>query len=108
MTTQEFITADLIPIIPLTIMTNSGVLETVEAVVDTGFNGNLTLSSDLIQQLGLTLWGTGRTMLGDGQIVDVNLYIAHIFWQGHNVIVTVEESQSGAPWSVWNSSWVTL
>ncbi len=54
--------------------------EEIEAIVDTGFNGFLTLPPPLIATLGLPFRGRGRAILADGS---ENLFDVHevtVFW----------------------------
>jgi clan AA aspartic protease len=56
--------------------------ENIEAVIDTGFNGYLTLPNDLINRLKLRLAGNRRATLGDGYVVVLDVYFAKLSWQG--------------------------
>ena len=69
--------------------------EKVEAIIDTGFTGELTLPSDLIERLGLPRIGELRITLGDGNEVDVGLYLAMVLWQGEERIVQVLSTDDG-------------
>ena len=55
----------------------------VEAVLDTGFTGYLTLPSSLINHLKLQMAGNRRVALGDGNVVVLNMYLAKVLWDGH-------------------------
>lgn len=56
----------------------------IPSVVDTGFNGHLTLpSSEIIVALGLSLVGKRRAWLADGSEVELEAYAATIQWHGH-------------------------
>jgi predicted aspartyl protease len=50
------------PIIPLSIRRADGTILTQDAIVDTGFNGWLSLPPDLITQLNLTWKRRGRAV----------------------------------------------
>jgi clan AA aspartic protease len=52
----------------------------VEAVIDTGFNGYLSLPGDTINNLTLPLVGNRRAALGDGTVVAVDVYLARVLW----------------------------
>ena len=54
----------------------------IETVLDTGFNGFLTLSASLIAQLGLSKVGEIPATLGDGSNVTADLFEAKVFWDG--------------------------
>jgi clan AA aspartic protease len=51
-----------------------------DTVLDTGFNGFLTLPSHMIQTLRLPFVGHRRATLGDGSIVVLDLYLATVLW----------------------------
>ncbi len=50
----------------------------VDTVIDTGFNGFLTLPSARVQALELPLAGNRRVTLGDGSTVMLDLYLATV------------------------------
>lgn len=54
----------------------------IEAVIDTGFNGYLTLPPDIIAELGLPFRRNGRAVLGDGSAVTFDIHEAVLFWDG--------------------------
>jgi clan AA aspartic protease len=56
--------------------------EKVEVVIDTGFTGFLMLPIDLINRLRLQLIGNRRAILGDGNQVSFDLYLAKVVWHG--------------------------
>ena len=51
-----------------------------DTVLDTGFNGFLTLPSHMVQTLRLPFVGHRRATLGDGSIVVLDLYLATVLW----------------------------
>ena len=53
---------------------------TIQAVVDTGFNGYLTLPEDRIEDLGLHSAGRRRATLGDGSTITLEGYYAMVLW----------------------------
>ena len=65
----------------------------VDAVIDTGFNGFLTLSRAVVQTLQLPLAGNRRVTLGDGSTVVLDLYLATVLWdtQPREVLVLQAE-----------------
>ena len=54
----------------------------VQAVIDTGYNGYLTLPSHLITALHLPFGGHRRAALADGSIVILDVYLATVVWHG--------------------------
>ncbi len=70
------------PIVQLVIRGPAGREETVEALVDTGFNGALMLPEDLIVALRLTQSRSVTIHLADGSSADVAVYQASAMWNG--------------------------
>lgn len=60
----------------------------IDAVIDTGFTGFLTLPSSLILSLDLTWRGQAQAELGDGSLHQFDVYEATVLWDGQ--IRTVE------------------
>jgi len=69
-------------IIPVRLRGPHGLIESVQAVLDTGFNGWLTLSTDHIAKLGLTLREEGRYVLADGSVTTSRLFEGEMQWLG--------------------------
>lgn len=88
------VSADREAIIRLEVLSPDKESRAVEAVVDTGFTGFLTLPSYTVAALKLPLVGNRRTTLGDGSQVVLDLYLARVLWheaQEHEVLVLQAE-----------------
>lgn len=59
---------------------DSGVTIDVEAVMDTGFTGHLTLPHDVVRALALPEWGFVDVELADGTTATLSVYQARIVW----------------------------
>ena len=59
---------------------SDGLLHSLEAVLDTGYNGDLTLPQNVIQQLGLVLLGRRSATLANGESVVLNAYLGTVSW----------------------------
>lgn len=68
--------------------------ESVEVVIDTGFNGFLTLPPDLISRLALPWNASDRITLGDGSTALFDVYAATIRWDGNDLEIDVAESNT--------------
>jgi clan AA aspartic protease len=68
----------------------------VEAVIDTGFTGYLTLPGALIRQFALRLHGTREVLLGDGSRVMLDIYRGRVLWDGQPRDVQVLAAEGGA------------
>ena len=83
-------------IIPIALLDSNGALWRQEVVVDTGFNGDLTLPADFIRQLGFAEPGQLLAELADGQVIMCNYYHITILWEGFRRSVEVMESETQA------------
>ena len=54
----------------------------IQVVVDSGFNGFLTLPIDVVNTLGASAAGTRRAELGDGNVVELDVYFVRVKWRG--------------------------
>jgi clan AA aspartic protease len=88
------VNVDFEPIIPLAICGSDGKVYTQDAIVDTGFNGWLSLPPDLIDQLNLKWKRRGRAILGDGSECVFNVYEAVLVWDGNFLTIPIDEADS--------------
>ena len=70
------------PVIPIQLQGTTGTVHELEAVVDTGFNGTLTLPSETITALRLPWRTRGSALLADGSEDIFDIYAATIVWDG--------------------------
>jgi clan AA aspartic protease len=61
----------------------------VDAIIDTGFTGFLTLPAPLITTLALAFAGTTRAMLGDGSEVRMDIFTGVLIWDNQERHVPV-------------------
>ena len=66
----------------------------VEVVIDTGFNGHLTLPPHLIAALDLPFRRNGRAILGDGSTVTFDIHEAVVLWNGQPRRVPVDAADT--------------
>ena len=69
-------------IIRLNVRGPGGEEKTVEAVIDTGFDGILTLPTTVVTALRLPWRTRERAILADGSATMFNLYEASVLWDG--------------------------
>jgi clan AA aspartic protease len=69
---------------------------TLEAVLDTGFDGCLCLSPDDVSALRLPFIGKEVVILADGSDTELHVYQASVEWHGRLVRVPVIEAEGGA------------
>ena len=82
------------PIISISLRNADGNIYTQDAIVDTGFNGWLSLPPDLIDRLNLNWKRRGRAILGDGSECVFNVYEAMVLWDEDLLIIPVDEADS--------------
>jgi clan AA aspartic protease len=90
---QGFVNQNCEAILPIVIK-NSAKTKLVDAVIDTGFSGFLTLPSDIIATLGLSWEGRDVATLGDGTSCTFDVYLAIVIWDGQYREVYVNESET--------------
>ena len=78
-------------VLRLTIRDANGRDQQRDTVVDTGFDGWLTLPPDFIAVLGLPWQRFGRALLADGSESVFDIYEATILWDGQPRTISVYE-----------------
>jgi len=66
----------------------------VDAVIDTGFTGSLSLPLSTITAVGLPWSGRDEGTLGDGSEAIFEIYTASVIWDGQIKIIDVVASES--------------
>jgi len=82
------------PLVRLTLHGPEGQQQEVEAVVDTGFNGTLTLPPSIIEALGLPFRRQGRAVLADGSETLFRVFAGHVDWFGEQRRISVDEADT--------------
>jgi clan AA aspartic protease len=65
----------------------NGQLSEIDAVIDTGFSGFLTLPPTGIKELGLPKLGVGRIVLADGSERLADIHEVAVIWDGRTVCI---------------------
>jgi clan AA aspartic protease len=66
----------------------------IEAIIDTGFDGWLSLPSSVIVSLGLVWRQRGRALLADGRESVFDIYEATVDWDGEARRIPVDEAET--------------
>lgn len=69
-------------VITVSVLALNQTATTVDAVIDTGFNGFLTLPLPQIARLQFPYEGTMRVELGNGQEVELDMFSGTMLWEG--------------------------
>ena len=91
---QGVVNAAYEPVITLALQGPSGQLRDIEAVVDTGFNGFLTLPTVLVSELGLPFISIGRATLADGNEIAYEIHGVAVLWDGHPIYVEADAADT--------------
>ncbi|MBI1916046.1 MAG: clan AA aspartic protease [Planctomycetes bacterium] len=84
------VNADLEARVQLVVQNASGQSQTIEAVIDTGFNSFLTLPPALVGVLAFSWICHTQGYLADGSVHDFDVYGVTILWDGHLRTVETE------------------
>jgi len=88
------VTADREIVIQLEVLASNQSAVSIQAVVDTGFNGFLTLPIDVLNALGASAAGTRRAELGDGNLVEMDVYVVSVKWDDEDRDVLALQAES--------------
>ena len=66
----------------------------VTAIVDTGYNGSLTLPPAAVRALGLRRIGQSDAELGDGRVVSFDVYAGAVIWGGRRFAIDIDEAHT--------------
>ena len=89
-----WVSSNLEATVRLSLQSLRGEEQVIEAVIDTGFSGFLTLPPGLIEALGLRFLKRGQAVLGDGSTVIFNTYEAVILWDGQPRRISVDAAET--------------
>jgi clan AA aspartic protease len=91
---QGKVNAELEPVVRLTIRGANGKIKKVMAVVDTGFNGSLTLPPAVIRKLDLKWRMDGSAELANGNIERFDIHAGAVIWNGRIRKIFVEAADT--------------
>lgn len=78
------------PMTSLSLRDEHGQLQQIEAIIDTGFTGSLTLPASVIDSLRLPWVCRQQGMLADGKVHPFDVYQGTVVWDGAERIVEIE------------------
>jgi clan AA aspartic protease len=80
--------------LPLVVGNSIGQREVVKTVIDTGFDGFLSLPSEIIARLELPWTISNPATLGDGSEVLFDFYAGIVIWDGQYRTIDIAESET--------------
>lgn len=72
----------------------TGQREVIDTVIDTGFDGFLSLPSEMIVRLGLPWTISNPATLGDGSETVFDFYTGTVIWDGQYRTIDIAESET--------------
>jgi clan AA aspartic protease len=81
-------------IVRLSIFGRQNQTERIEAVVDTGYDGWLSLPQSLIHDLELPWLTHGRAVLADGSECVFNVHEGEVLWDRRRILIEVDASET--------------
>jgi clan AA aspartic protease len=81
-------------VIRLTVRGPAGQEQKIEAIIDTGFDGWLSLPSSIIARLGLVWRRRGRALLADGSESVFDIFEATVDWDGEARRIPVDGAET--------------
>ncbi len=86
--------ADREAVIRLQVTGSSGQVLNIEAILDTGFTGYLTLPSAIIASLGLPWLSQGQATMANGCLETFDIYAGEVMWDGTALRIATEEADT--------------
>ena len=75
------------PIVDLDIETSDRVLRKTEGIVDTGFNGYISIPATLVEESNWHFLGTEEYELANGDVVEEKVYLGKVIFDGEETLV---------------------
>jgi clan AA aspartic protease len=91
---QGWVNQNCEAMLPIVVGHSNAPKQMVEALIDTGFSGFLSLPLSMIESLELPWIFSDSVMLGDGSEVIFEMYQATVIWDGKFKVVDVAASES--------------
>jgi clan AA aspartic protease len=66
----------------------------IDALIDTGFTGFLTLPKSIVTQLGLSAYSREEGTLGDGSHCIFDIYSGVVIWEGQSIPIDINGSEA--------------
>jgi clan AA aspartic protease len=91
---QSFVNQNCEAMMPIVVGRDNKPTQLIEALIDKGFTGFLSLPLSIIESLGLPWIFSDSVTLGDGSEVIFQMYRATVIWDGQFKAVDVAASES--------------
>ncbi len=91
---EGYVNANYEAVITLLLRGSAGQMREIDAVVDTGYNGYLTLPPMLISELGLPFQSEGQATLANGSVEFFDVYGVTALWDGRQRFLDADEADT--------------
>lgn len=91
---EGVVSATYEPVITLAVQSPSGQTNEIEAVIDTGYTGFLTLPPRMISELALPFLTGNRATLADGSEVTFSSYGVDVLWDGQPKYIVADAADT--------------
>lgn len=88
------VTSQFDAVISLVVMGSNGQRELIDAVVDTGFDGWLSLPHSLVRELDLPWQSLGRALLADGSECEYDIHDGAVLWDSAHREISIDACDS--------------
>ena len=89
---EGIVNADLEAVVTVPVSGPAGQVRDIQAVIDTGFNGLMTLPPGLIGELRLPRLGSSQVTLANGSEATFDVFGATLLWNGQSRSVAVDSA----------------
>lgn len=84
------VTTNFDPLLPLTLVNEDGIQRHVDAVIDTGFNGWLSIPLDLIEEMQFSWRHKAWVILADDSEAPCDVFDGAVVWDGHTRRIPID------------------
>ena len=91
---EGVVNADFEPVVSLALRGPAGQTREIEAVIDTGFTGFLTVPTSLAAELGMDYRGRGWATLADGSEITFDVYAVTVLWDGQPRYIEADAAET--------------
>jgi clan AA aspartic protease len=88
------VTANREAVVPVQLVDPTGRAVNIDAVIDTGFTGSLTLPAALIGMLVCAFRNRLQIMLGDGSLVLADVFVGTMLWDGIQRVIEIDAAET--------------
>ena len=89
------------PLVPVELVGSDGRIHEIEVVLDTGFDGELSLPAEVIHRLGFPVYDDFVSTLANGRDIGTTGWEGQIMWHGRRRNIVVLETEGSSLMGMW-------